>query len=314
MLEELLENHKAKETLVCMMKDGRLPHAILLEGPEGAGKSTFARLVAAAALCEGPAPHPCGHCRPCIKVQGDFHPDFITLSGEGGSRSFYIDRVRELTRQAQLVPNEGRIKVFLLTQTQNMTVQAQNALLKLIEEPPAATMFLLTCTNRHALLPTILSRVAVIGIEPLSLEGCVAALKQRRPGLNGEEYTAAATAAGGSLGQALQLLDQPESRVDQLAQTLLEQAAAGKTYDMLAALAPIERSRDRGALAQLLETLGELARRQVANPSITSPLQAVQIVGIIEEAKLQTRQNVGLGLVSTLLCAGLTAALTQPGR
>ncbi len=313
MLEVFLENDKAKETLVRMVRDGRLSHALLLEGPEGVGKTTFARLVAAAALCEG-STRPCGSCRHCIKVQRDIHPDLITLSGEGGSRSFHIDRVRELTRQAQLVAGEGRIKVFLLTHTQNMTVQAQNALLKLIEEPPAATMFILTCQNRHALLPTILSRVAVIGIEPLSPRACADALTRLHPGLPPRHYQEAAAACAGSLGQALTLLDQPESRTDLLANTLLEQAVAGKAYAMLAALHPFERARDRHGFAMLLEALGELARRQVARPGITSPLQAVQIVAIIEEAKLQTRQNVGLGLVSALLCAGLTSTLARPGR
>ena len=167
LLEQFYSNDKAKKTLVNFLTDGRFPHTILLEGEDGCGKLTFAHMTAAALLCEQPLEQrPCGRCRNCKRVLSDTHPDVSVIGDEDKLKGFHIDRVRQLRADAYIRPNEGGYKVYILRNIHNMTEQAQNALLKIIEEPPAQVVFLLTCNNRARVLPTILSRAAVL---PLSV-------------------------------------------------------------------------------------------------------------------------------------------------
>ena len=151
-------NKRAQETLAAFVNGGRFPHALLLEGPEGSGRRTFAREIAAALFCRGEH-KPCGSCSQCRKVLEQNHPDVEYHGGDGSRRSFHIDAIRQLRQNAWLLPGEAPCRVCVLCGAENMTDQAQNALLKILEEPPEHTVFILTAENRAMLLPTILSRV-----------------------------------------------------------------------------------------------------------------------------------------------------------
>lgn len=307
-----LENRRTIASLEGMVAGGRLPHAICLEGEDGTGKRTLARLVAAAALCEGEGPRPCGQCRHCAKAARDIHPDLITLSGGKGSRSFHIDAIRALRQQAYLSPNEGRVKVFLLADAHTMTIQAQNALLKLIEEPPDVAMFLLTCRSRHLLLPTILSRVTCLSLEAPSVEGCLEALERLAPKATAQERQAAAQAAGGNIGEALLILggeekDPPGAQ----ALALLQLLSRGDEYGALVRLVPYEK--DRPGLERLLERLLDAVRRAAVcrDPAqrLVTPAQAGRLEAVVSRAAAMTVQNVSVALVAAVLCAEATAAL-----
>ena len=154
-------NKRAQETLAAFVNGGRFPHALLLEGPEGSGRRTFAREIAAALFCRGEH-KPCGSCNQCRKVLEQNHPDVEYYGGDGSRRSFHIDTIRQLRQNAWLLPGEAPCRVCVLCGAENMTDQAQNALLKILEEPPEHTVFILTAENRAMLLPTILSRVQTI--------------------------------------------------------------------------------------------------------------------------------------------------------
>jgi len=114
MLQTFLENQRAKQMLSNMLGMGRLPHTLLLEGPEGCGKRAFGKLIAAAILCEGEGPRPCGECAHCRKVLGDYHPDFIVCDPWQDGKVYSAERIRQLRREAALAPNEGRARVYLL--------------------------------------------------------------------------------------------------------------------------------------------------------------------------------------------------------
>ncbi len=156
---------RAETVLAAYERGGRLPHAVLVEGRPAENVLEFAKKVAALALCSSDGARPCGVCRDCLKTERGVHPDLSVVLGGDKARSFLIDSVRAVRQEAYIRPSEAESRVFLLHNVQNMTAQAQNALLKIVEEPPKSVYFVMTCENKSTLLPTLLSRVAVLTVD-----------------------------------------------------------------------------------------------------------------------------------------------------
>lgn len=151
-------SREALERLSRVFNEDRFPHAILLEG---AAETTdaLAGILAKAAVCLSPGDKPCGQCSGCVKAEAGSHPDISRLDGNANPRAFPVDAIRKLRLDAFIRPNEAPRKACLLLGVQNMSEISQNALLKILEEPPGSVLFVLTCENASALLPTIRSRV-----------------------------------------------------------------------------------------------------------------------------------------------------------
>jgi len=311
-VNRLRGNSEAYSALAAYLRGGRLPHAILLEGAGGSGKTTFAREIAQGALCSAPPEErPCGVCRDCVKAEKGIHPDILEYAGSGGSLSFHVDLVRELRREAYVRPNEGQCKVMILEDVQNMTIQAGNALLKIIEEPPSGVVFILTCENKSSLLVTILSRVTVIPLALPTPRQCAEALRERMPGLEEERYQSAAGDSQGSVGAALKLLEAGDGGRGQ-AREILEALCLGSELDALAQLGRLEKDKD--ALLALLnrmagEVRGLLSHTLPSDPGSLrlrkriSPLRLMRILAIIEETAGAVPQNVSRLVLITNLCA-----------
>ena len=140
---------------------GELSHAYLITGPDPTEREKLALFLAQALLCEGAEP-PCGTCLPCRKAEKGIHPDLLRRTRLAEKQSFTVDQVRDMGKEAYVVPNEGRRKVFLLPEADTMNPQAQNALLKLLEEPPSYAAFLLLGANPGAFLETVRSRCVLL--------------------------------------------------------------------------------------------------------------------------------------------------------
>ena len=166
-LKQFYSNEKAKQTLVNFITDGRLPHALLLEGEAGCGKTHFARLAACAMLCQSEQ-KPCGQCRNCRLILQDTHPDVLVVSPDSPEKPYAVSALRDLIVSCYVLPNDGDKKIYILRNIHEMSEQAQNTLLKIIEEPPAHVLFILTCQSRARILPTILSRVVTLTLSPCS--------------------------------------------------------------------------------------------------------------------------------------------------
>ena len=142
-----------------------LGHAFLITGPDPGEREKLALFLAQAMLCEGEGKKPCGKCLPCRKAEKGIHPDLLRRErlpdpkNHGQLyREFKVDQVREMGEDAYVIPNEGRRKVFLLPEADTMNTAAQNALLKLLEEPPSYAAFLLLGENPGSFLETVRSR------------------------------------------------------------------------------------------------------------------------------------------------------------
>ena len=303
-------NKRAQETLAAFVNGGRFPHALLLEGPEGSGRRTFAREIAAALFCRGEH-KPCGSCNQCRKVLERNHPDVEYYGGDGSRRSFHIDTIRQLRQNAWLLPGEAPCRVCVLCGAENMTDQAQNALLKILEEPPEHTVFILTAENRSMLLPTILSRVQTIRLEPLTPAEILPVLRERCPDQPGEKLEWAAETAD-TIGQALALLaDESLQKHAQLAQRMLELLCNGSEYGLLTAVEPVSRKREDllEVCTQLRQLLtAELTRAASGGESRFSTRRITRMLEALDDLLPRVQQNGNTLLLSTLLALRLSQA------
>ena len=303
-------NKRAQDTLAAFVNGGRFPHALLLEGPEGSGRRTFAREIAAALFCRGEH-KPCGSCNQCRKVLEQNHPDVEYYGGDGSRRSFHIDTIRQLRQNAWLLPGEAPCRVCVLCGAENMTDQAQNALLKILEEPPEHTVFILTAENRAMLLPTILSRVQTIRLEPLTPAEILPVLRERCPDQPGEKLEWAAETAD-TIGQALALLaDESLQKHAQLAQRMLELLCNGSEYDLLTAVEPVSRKREDllEVCTQLRQLLtAELTRAASGGESRFSTRRITRMLEALDDLLPRVQQNGNTLLLSTLLALRLSQA------
>lgn len=162
-----LDNLPGNEALKASLRtalERRFPQAVLLSGSDGSGKTVVAQALAAALLCTGTSPHPCGICSSCHKLAHNTHPDCIVI--DEGDSEIKVETARRIRNEASILPNEGDRKVFILHHADRMNTSAQNALLKILEEPPNYVFFILISAQPGVLLQTIRSRCVKYQLEP----------------------------------------------------------------------------------------------------------------------------------------------------
>jgi len=192
-----------------------VPHAMLFTGEAGIGKQTTAMNFAMAIHCEHPGPmaggvsfsgagtiDPCGACRPCRNIASGSHPDVHCVGPSGAY--IRIDAIRSLCETVSLRPVEGDMRIALIADAHRMNAEAGNALLKVLEEPPGKTVFILTAPQAADLLPTIVSRCRQIRFSPIPEDRLTDYLVDHA-GLSQRDASAIARLAGGSIGTALSL-------------------------------------------------------------------------------------------------------------
>lgn len=203
--EEIRGNTPLVEQLRRSAASGRSSHAYLFLGGAGAGKRLIANTFAKALQCEGEK-RPCDSCKSCHAFNHGNHPDVIYFQPLKNGKTYTIEDVREqLLETVDLKPFKYEKKIYIIEKADTLNIQSQNALLKTLEEPPAHAVFLLLAERAEAFLPTILSRVVVMKIRPLSAETIADYLMQA--GHLAEESHILSAYAQGRIGQALELAE-----------------------------------------------------------------------------------------------------------
>ena len=142
--------------------ENKVSHAYILNGERGSGKKMLANLFATTLLCEKQGPDPCNACHSCHQAESGNHPDIIRVTHEKPNTISVDDIRRQVNEDIQIKPYQGPYKIYIIAEADLMTVQAQNALLKTIEEPPAYAVIMLLTENAEVLLPTIRSRCVMM--------------------------------------------------------------------------------------------------------------------------------------------------------
>ena len=268
--ETLLGNDRLKENLTVSLSKGRVSHFYLISGPAGSGKRTLARLLAAAILCQG-RDKPCGVCGPCRKALKNEHPDFITID-DPEKKTVPVDLIRKARADIYIQPNESDYKIYLFPRAQDMGLPGQNALLKVLDEPPKSGVFILLTDNPEKLLPTVRSRCTELALTSVSQKQMRQHLTLKYPKASAEDIAAAIMRSGGWLGQAQELLEGGE--IPPQTADFVRSFAARDTMGLVNVLVPMEKWK-RDALVDLLtdwQMLLEDALACRAGLPSTSPL------------------------------------------
>lgn len=311
----LLANEENEAALIRLNAEGRLPHAVLLEGPRGSGRFTLARFISAAAVCRI-LPEGCGECPDCRLAMDGKHPDVETYARAGAPGTLTIGGLRAIRQSAATPPVQGRRRVVILRDIQDAAQQRTlNTLLKLIEEPPEYLMFIITADSRQNLLPTVVSRCLLLRMRLPEIGQCAGELR-RRLGMPEGESAALSDYCRGNIGRALTLQEDAESaRVLADAAEITGYILASERYALLRALQKYERNRSgaRELTAHLQEIFSRLVRARYEPEGglfyeaarRLSQQRGERILDTLARAALEGQSNVNLPLALTRMAAGL---------
>lgn len=346
---EILGQAGALALLRRALSSGRLPHALLFQGAENVGKGTAARALAASILCEAGGEEACGRCGACLRAAHGNHPDLLVVerlpkkvpaagstdeetegeeeaAGRGELRPFImVSQIREMSRHAAYAPREGRRRVFIVDPADRMNAEAQNALLKTLEEPPGGAILILVASRPHLLLPTVRSRCFPVRFAALPVSELAELLRAR--GHSEEEALSRAALAGGRPGKALAF--DPErlrERRDEILSALEALASRQSALAELSSFASSVSGSDEESLLEGLDLVEGLLRDAALSalslpasallhadraPRLgklgqrLGPLRATSIVRSVERLRGELRFN----LNRTLLTESLLAAV-----
>ncbi|MBD5545716.1 MAG: DNA polymerase III subunit [Lachnospiraceae bacterium] len=317
---DIIGQEQLIEHLQNAIKTGKVAHAYIINGERSCGKEFVARVFAAALQCEEEGEKPCGKCRSCKQAQSQNQPDIITVLHEKPNTIGVEDIRTKINYDIGIKPYSSPRKIYIMNEGEKMTVQAQNALLKTLEEPPAYAVIMILTTNLETLLPTILSRCVVLNMKPVADEKVKRYLMEEQ---HIPEYKAdvCVAFARGNLGRAKALATSEEfDNIKHEAVTLLKYIRDMEIHEIVAAIKKI--SQYQFEINDYLDILSVWYRdvllfkatndanhlifkeeiqyiRKVADQSAYEGIEI--ILDALEKAKARLRANVNFDLTMELL-------------
>ncbi len=222
-------NNQEKSLFSSRAEKGTCSHAYIVDGDKGVGKLDFALYCARAVLCDGNK-KPCGYCAHCRKAINGDHPDIFII---GKDKAASIADVRELIHRSTLKPNDGDKQVFIVCNAGKLAEGSQNALLKIIEEPPQSVVIFLLTESRSSLLPTVLSRGQRIHLDGMGDEEISRLLREKYPDLSRSDEARALAAGRGNYGRAEKYLAKESVNLRTKAEAMLNHVINRDEYELI---------------------------------------------------------------------------------
>lgn len=314
---EVSGQEHVKRTLTNMLRQGRVPHALLFSGPRGTGKTTMAKIMARAVNCHnGVTAEPCLKCPACLGVTDNTSLDVLEIDAASNRG---IDEIRELREHVKFAPTQLRLKVYIIDEVHMLTTEAFNALLKTLEEPPSYVLFILATTEPHKLPATVISRCQRFDFRRIQPDSIMARLQQVAQAkgvvLTTEAARFLAQQAGGGMRDALGMLEQcmsyAEGQVDlEIVETVTGSVPTVVYLQLLEALA-------EGNLAAMIEQLGhELGRGREAGQYLVSYLHTLRMLlltahspQVLDEAGYEEEQRSAFKVLAERLKRSLSGII-----
>lgn len=211
--EDVVGQEHIVRTLTNALKDNRVAHAYIFSGPRGTGKTSIAKILAKSLNCaEGPTPKPCNKCASCLEITAGTGLDVIEIDAASNRG---IDEIRDIREKVKFMPAGGGTKIYIIDEVHMLTPEAFNALLKMLEEPPAHVVFILATTEPHKVLQTILSRCQRFDFRRLKTDELAGRLREiaKAEGIDIDDESVALISkqARGGMRDAVSTLDQLSS-------------------------------------------------------------------------------------------------------
>jgi len=228
-IDELFGQERAKRLVGSWLRTGRLPRSILIHGETSAGKTTLARIIGKAKLCDAPVKgNACGECKSCKAFDDETHPDYLEMNA---AKDRGINDMRALSEKVSIRPLLGKAKIIVLDEAHMITDAGWQAMLKTLEEPPPHVIYMVLTTNPEKIKPTILGRCSKVALQGMTLEDCTALLVKvakntglRKAGLEEKHLLKIAQTTGAHPRNALHALEQVYTLI-------LDAEGVGQTID-----------------------------------------------------------------------------------
>lgn len=323
-LTNFIGNEKVIDRLSKLMESGRFPHALIIEGEEGIGKKTLAKDIACALVCRGDD-KPCGECSQCKKAIGAIHPDISEYIPAGTANSFHVDTVRNIINDAYVQPNEADYKIYILANAHCMNQNAQNALLKILEEPPKYVVFILTTNSKSALLSTVLSRSVCVSLEGVDIERAANYITSYCENVDYNTAKKTVETFNGNIGKAIDSLqDSKMSELVDVCNKICKALATSNEYEMMTLCSVFQKDRQGVVFAcDLLKSIfrdalfaGESSEHISGQEESAALLKSslsrqslIKLINTCDELKSTALSNANIALLITKFCYSLNRAI-----
>lgn len=295
-------NRRIIQSVNSFVETRHFPHAILITGDSGTGKSTLAEYLLKAYFCMGDTA-PCGCCNNCRLIDNRNHPDIMYIAPEDKKKNIAVSQIREIVVNAYIKPHSSDRKAFIIEKAETLSEQSQNALLKVLEEPPGNVLFILVSNGEKSLLPTVLSRCVTLSLLNPEVDEVVDFLKKKL-NCSKDEIRVAAEKYRGNIGKILELFGSSSKDKSSIAKDFFEILLNnGSEYSLLAALSPLEKDRARCGefFAELKLLIADKMRESISLPNKIKTLN--YYYNVISEAEPSLVTNINLSLLlSALVC------------
>lgn len=306
MKSPLIGNSRAWKMVSAMILNKKIPHAIIIEGDKGLGKKTLAKFLAKACLCEENTP--CLNCKSCHLIDVGTHPDCQILEPE--KSTIKVEKIRELRLEAFMTPMQSNGRVFVINDAHTMNLNAQNALLKVLEEPPKNVTFILLTKSASSLLETIRSRCVLLTLAPvpLDIEGAELIAKNRL--ISFDDAYKLLFRTDGNIGEAIDYSEENSESFSSIALEIFNLSINNERLKILLLLQPY--SKDRTAISEIILELKNIISKEMkkkAVKEITSLTASKLNYCYYELSDIQAKLEFNPPI--TLLISRITAILTD---